>query len=78
MRRSPEMDPRSPDVHMTLGNIHRVSGRLAEAVRSFTRALRHSPDHPDALAGLARTLRAAGRNAEAEECYLRAMALGRA
>ena len=73
--RALELDPRSADVHMILGNTQRVAGRAADAVRSFRRALKLRPDHPDALVGLATALQAAQKPSEAEEVFLRAMAL---
>ncbi len=70
-----EMDPRSAEVHVTLGTVQRVSGRLTDSERSFRRALKFRPDHPEALTGLARSLEAANRLAEAEQVFLRALAL---
>jgi serine/threonine-protein kinase len=73
--RALEMDPRSADVHLTLGNVQRVAGRLGDSVRSFRRALKLRPDHPDAIIGLARALESEGKLAEAEQVFLRVMAL---
>jgi tetratricopeptide (TPR) repeat protein len=73
--RALEMDPRSPEVHITLGNLQRVSGRFADSVRSFRLALKLRPDHPEAILGLARALEVSGKTAEAEEVYLKALAL---
>ena len=69
------IDPRSPEVHMILGNVQRVSGRLVDSVRSFRRALKLRPDLPEANTGLARALEASGKLTEAEQVYLRAIAL---
>ena len=69
------MDPRSAEVHVTLGTAQRVSGRLTDSVRSFHRALKLRPDHPEALTGLARSLEGRNKLVEAEQVYLRALAL---
>jgi eukaryotic-like serine/threonine-protein kinase len=73
--RALELDPRSAEVHLTLGNLQRVSGKWTEAARSFRLALKMRPDHPEALFGLARTFESENKLVEAEETYLRAMAL---
>jgi serine/threonine-protein kinase len=73
--RALEMDPRSAEVHLTLGNMQRISGRVAESVRSFRRALKLRPDHPEALMGLASALEGAGQLPEAEEIHLRVLLL---
>jgi eukaryotic-like serine/threonine-protein kinase len=73
--RAIEMDPRSAEVHLTLGNLHRVAGRFGEAIRSFRLALKLQPDQPEAMTGLARALESAGKLVEAEQTYLRAIAL---
>jgi serine/threonine-protein kinase len=74
-RNALSMDPRSAEVHVTLGTAQRVSGRLSDSVRSFHRALRLRPDHPEALTGLARSLEGRNKLVEAEQVYLRALAL---
>jgi serine/threonine protein kinase/tetratricopeptide (TPR) repeat protein len=73
--RALEMDPRSADVHLTLGNTQRLIGRLADSVRSFRRALKLRPDHPEALLGLASALEAAGQLPESEEIHQRLLLL---
>lgn len=68
-------DPQSIDVHITLGELHRETGRYEEAIGAFTRVLSQQPTHADALLGLASTYQAAGDSANAEASYKRAIAL---
>lgn len=62
-------------VHVTLGIIHAGTGRAADALRDFGRALDLDPANADARIGLARTQAELGRPAEAEASYQKAIAL---
>ena len=68
-------DPQSLDVNVTLGELHRQTGRHKEAIDAFVRVLSQQPNNADAVLGLAEAYKAAGdfRNAEAQ--YKRAIAL---
>src|SRR5687768_8787386 len=51
--RAATLDPNDPESHVTLGMLHNASGRNADAVRSFERALTYRPDRADAMVGIA-------------------------
>jgi tetratricopeptide (TPR) repeat protein len=68
-------DPQSIDVHITLGELHRETGRHQEAIDAFTRVLSQQPTHADAVLGLAATYQAAGDAANSEASYKRAILL---
>ena len=68
-------DAQNPDVHVTLGELRRQTGRLDEAVVEFKAALAAQPNNADALLGLAQTHGAAGRLKEAEQAYLQSIEL---
>lgn len=74
-RRALEIDPRSPDVLLSLGRLQRISGHATEAVKTLKGALKLRPDHPETLAELARSLIDAGKSSLAEQTYYRALAL---
>jgi serine/threonine-protein kinase len=74
-RRALEIDPRSPDVLLSLGRLQRISGHASEAVRTLKSGLKLRPDHPETLAELAKSLIAAGKASLAEQTYYRALAL---
>jgi serine/threonine protein kinase/Flp pilus assembly protein TadD len=57
------------DSHATLGMLQNASGRHADAVRSFERALALQPGKPDALVGLADAYAGLGRAVDAEKVY---------
>jgi serine/threonine protein kinase/tetratricopeptide (TPR) repeat protein len=68
-------DAQNPDVHVTLGELRRQTGKLDDAAREFNAALAQQPNNADAILGLAETHKAAGRLAEAEAAYKRAIEL---
>jgi serine/threonine protein kinase/Flp pilus assembly protein TadD len=63
------------DSHTTLGMLQNASGRHADAVRSFERALALRPEKPDALVGLADAYAGLGRGADAEAMYRKSVQL---
>jgi serine/threonine protein kinase/tetratricopeptide (TPR) repeat protein len=69
-----KLDERLPEVHTTLGQVLKMTGKPAEAVGEFERALAEQPSSIDALLGLADAYRATG-NPGAEATYRRALAL---
>jgi serine/threonine protein kinase/tetratricopeptide (TPR) repeat protein len=69
-----KLDDRLPEVHTTLGQVLKMTGKPAEAIGEFERALAEQPSSIDALLGLADAYRATG-NPEAEGTYRRALAL---
>jgi serine/threonine protein kinase/tetratricopeptide (TPR) repeat protein len=68
-------DAQNPDVHVTLGELRRQTGKLDDAAREFNAALAQQPNNADAILGLAETHKAAGRLEEAEKAYKRAIEL---
>ncbi|HYI11513.1 MAG TPA: protein kinase [Thermoanaerobaculia bacterium] len=68
-------DPQSIDVNITLGDLHRETGRFKEAIDAFLRVLSQQPANVDAVLGLAATYDAAGDIMNAENTYKRAIAL---
>ena len=69
------LDPALPEVDVTLGGILSATGRSAEAVQAFRRALVANPDDFEALLGLGGALGDAGESAAAESAFRRAIAL---
>ena len=57
-----------------LGDCHRLSGRYAEALEAFNRAVSKNAAVPEAFDGLGKTLTAAGRNDEARAAFEKALA----
>jgi len=74
-RRAAEMNDRLAEVHVTLGEIYRTTGKYEDSVREFQHALELDPRSSTALGGLARAFDALGKPADAEATYKRAMAL---
>ncbi len=68
-------DPQSLDVNITLGELHRQTGRPREAIDAFLRVLSQQPNNADAVLGLAEAYKAAGDFKSAEAQYRRAIAL---
>ena len=68
-------DPQSQDVHVTLGELRRRTGRYREAVDAFTRVLAQQPNSVEAVLGLAEAYKGAGDFANAEKQYRKAIAL---
>ena len=61
--------------HTILGMLQNASGRHADAMRSFQRALVLRPDKADAIVGLGDAFNGLGRAADAEKSYRKAIAL---
>jgi tetratricopeptide (TPR) repeat protein len=75
VQRATELNDGLTEVHVTMGEIYRTTGKFEDAVREFQRALAIDPKDSDALSGLAKTFDALGRLEAAEEIYKRAIAL---
>ena len=73
--RALKSDPQSLDVNVTMGELHRRTGRYKESIDSFVRVLSQQPNNADAVLGLAETYKAAGDFKSAEQQYKRAIAL---
>jgi tetratricopeptide (TPR) repeat protein len=69
-----KLDDRLPEVHTTLGQVLKMTGKPAEAIGEFERALAEQPSSIDALLGLADAYRTTG-NPLAEATYRRALAM---
>ena len=69
-----KLDDTLPEVHTSLGQILRMTGKPAQAAGEFERALTEQPSSIDALLGLADAYRATGDRG-AEATYRRALAL---
>jgi eukaryotic-like serine/threonine-protein kinase len=69
-----KVDDRLPEVHTTLGQVLKMTGKPAEAAEEFESALAEQPSSIEALLGLADAYRATG-NPQAEATYRRALAL---
>jgi tetratricopeptide (TPR) repeat protein len=67
--RAVAIDPTLPDVHVTLGDLRKNAGKLAEAQSEYSKALELRRDYPDALLGLAETYDKMGRGTQAEKTY---------
>jgi tetratricopeptide (TPR) repeat protein len=62
-------------VYVTLGHIHRSTGKYDLALQEYQRALQLDPRNADAIIGLARSYDSAGRTADAEAAFKKAIAL---
>jgi eukaryotic-like serine/threonine-protein kinase len=69
-----KLDDRLPEVHTTLGQVLKMTGKPAEATGEFDRALAEQPSSVDALLGLADAYRMTG-DPKAEATYRRALEL---
>jgi eukaryotic-like serine/threonine-protein kinase len=67
------LDAADPEAHVTLGEVQNATGRHAEAVRSFERALALRPNDSNALIGLGQAYEKQGRAADAEKMYRMAL-----
>lgn len=74
-QRALTLDAGSPEVLITLGDVHTAAGRPDDAVDEYRRALAHRPEAIDAWIGLARAQSAADRMADAEAAALRVIEL---
>jgi eukaryotic-like serine/threonine-protein kinase len=70
-----QLDDRLPALYVTLGNIHRTTGKYDLALQEFQRTLQLDPRNADAISGLAKSYNAAGRTADAEAAFKKAIAL---
>jgi len=68
-------DPQNPDVHVTLGELRRLTGHLDDAAREYNAALAQQPNNADAILGLAETYKVAGKLPEAESAYKKSIGL---
>ncbi|HZI65285.1 MAG TPA: protein kinase [Thermoanaerobaculia bacterium] len=73
--RARSLNPDSPDVNVTQGELDLRTGRPLEAMSAFERALAAQPNNFEATTGLARAQNAGGDPGRAEETYKRAIAL---
>jgi tetratricopeptide (TPR) repeat protein len=62
-------------VYVTLGDIHRDTGKYDLALQEYQRALQLDPRSADAIVGLARSYDLAGRTVDAEAAFKKAIAL---
>ncbi len=74
-RRAAELNDRLAEVHATLGEIFRTTGKYEDSAREFQRALELDPRSSSAFGGLARAFDALGKPQDAEATYKRAIAL---
>jgi eukaryotic-like serine/threonine-protein kinase len=73
--RARQLQPGSPEVNVTLGELYLRTGRPADAVTAYRRSLTARPDNFDATLGLARAYDASGDTKRSEETYKRAIQL---
>lgn len=69
------LDSDLPEVLVTLGNLHRETGRYREALRDYRRALALRPGDPETLFELSWACEMAGKMGEAEEALQGAIAV---
>jgi serine/threonine protein kinase/tetratricopeptide (TPR) repeat protein len=74
-QKAQQLDDRSPAVYVTLGHIHRYTGKYDLSLQEYQRALQLDPRNADAVIGLALSYNSAGRTADAEAAYRKAVAL---
>ena len=74
-QKAQQLDDRLPAVYVTLGHIHRNTGKYDLALQEYQRALQLDPRNADAVIGLAESYDSAGRTADAEASYRRAISL---
>jgi serine/threonine-protein kinase len=68
-------DPQSIDVNITMGELHRRTGRYKDSIDAFLRVLSQQPTNAEAVLGLAEAYKAAGDFNRAEAQYKRAIEL---
>jgi serine/threonine protein kinase/tetratricopeptide (TPR) repeat protein len=73
--RARQLDPASPEVSATLGELYLRTGKATDAVAAYQRALGTQPNNFDATLGLARAYDAADDGTRSEETYNRAIGL---
>lgn len=74
-RHAAELNDRLGEVHVTLGEIYRTTGKYEDAVHEYQRALELEPKNASAFTGLARAYDALGKATEAEATYKQAVTL---
>ncbi len=74
-QKAQQLDDRLPAVYVTLGSLHRYTGKYDLALQEYQRALELDPRNADAIIGLARSYESAGRTADAEAAFRKAIAL---
>jgi tetratricopeptide (TPR) repeat protein/predicted Ser/Thr protein kinase len=73
--RAVNADPQNPDVHVTLGDLRRLTGKYPDAIAEYNATLAQEPNNADAILGMAETYKAAGKVKEAEAAYLKSIEL---
>ena len=68
-------DPQNFELHITLGQLRRLTGQTNAAITELKRALAQQPNSADAMLELAEAYKAAGNLSEAETAYKKAIAL---
>jgi serine/threonine-protein kinase len=74
-QKAQQLDDRLPAVYVTLGKIHRITGKYDLALQEYQRALQLDQRNADAVIGLAMSYDSAGRTADAEAALRKAIAL---
>ncbi len=74
-QKAQQLNDRLPAVYVTLGKIHRSTGKYELALQENQRALQLDPRNADAVNGLARSYDSAGRTTDAEAAFKKAIAL---
>jgi serine/threonine-protein kinase len=73
--RAVNADPQNPDVHVTLGDLGRQTGKYNEAIAEYNATLAQEPNNADAILGLAEAYKAASKTKDAESAYLKSIEL---
>ena len=73
--RARQLQPGSPEVNVTAGELYLRTGKPADAVTAYRRSLAAQPSNFDAMLGLARAYDASGDTKHSEETYRRAIEL---
>jgi tetratricopeptide (TPR) repeat protein/TolB-like protein len=73
--RAVNADPQNPDVHVTLGDLRRQTGKYDDAISEYKAALAQQANNTDAILGLAETYKMSGKIKEAETAYRKAIEL---
>ena len=74
-QRALDLDPHSPEVFATLGDLHVSTGRIDDAIRSFEQAIEMRPEFAEAWSGISIAYQRANRFDDAEEACRRVIAL---
>jgi serine/threonine protein kinase/tetratricopeptide (TPR) repeat protein len=68
-------DPNAAEAHITLGELHKITGQYPQAIAEFRTALSEQPNSFDGMTGLAEAYDLSGRLVDAERAYQRAINL---